>query len=593
LIRVGLLVLALVALASSAAAQADTTRRDTTAARDTTPPAPDTTEALLPTFMPAITPGPLPKGARYTFTADSLLFLASRTLSDLLSHIPGVYVARGGWYGQAEIVLYGGRGPAALEIFWDGVPFLPLGRDSIYLDPARISLAPFERVDVIVLPATLQVFLVTVAHHSTNPRTQVGVLTGRQDIAGYRAGYSKRSRSGFGMSLVADWSSMGAGPVSNTTTSFGTSDLWLKAEYVPPGGRLGASFQIASSSWHRNAATDNRVDGWRQDRREQQLRVFVAQQGDGLGWRVTGTLAASGISHDTLVADRTVSSATIDASLASRRATLAGTARFGAGGAPHQFEGRAGWMPPLAPITLAGSFRQNVYADGRMGVRAYGTTGLTLPFGFSARVEAAWQKDAQAALVTTDDLQDPLDVAAWIRFDHPRLTVQVGRGRRDPFAPLGFARGIKTVDSLNPTPRTEFIAVQASVQILPGLRLSGAYFDPFVGAGDFEPPYHARVSATFHSKFWRVFKSGIFALRAEVAMESWSRWGLGGLDSAGTVQRALNGASFVDTNLEMQLAGVTLFWTVQNVSIMRSSYVEGLGFPKSSQSYGARWYFTN
>jgi hypothetical protein len=593
LIRVGLLVLALVALASSAAAQADTTRRDTTAARDTTPPAPDTTEALLPTFMPAITPGPLPKGARYTFTADSLLFLASRTLSDLLSHIPGVYVARGGWYGQAEIVLYGGRGPAALEIFWDGVPFLPLGRDSIYLDPARISLAPFERVDVIVLPATLQVFLVTVAHHSTNPRTQVGVLTGRQDIAGYRAGYSKRSRSGFGMSLVADWSSMGAGPVSNTTTSFGTSDLWLKAEYVPPGGRLGASFQIASSSWHRNAATDNRVDGWRQDRREQQLRVFVAQKGDGLGWRVTGTLAASGISHDTLVADRTVSSATIDASLASRRATLAGTARFGAGGAPHQFEGRAGWMPPLAPITLAGSFRQNVYADGRMGVRAYGTTGLTLPFGFSARVEAAWQKDAQAALVTTDDLQDPLDVAAWIRFDHPRLTVQVGRGRRDPFAPLGFARGIKTVDSLNPTPRTEFIAVQASVQILPGLRLSGAYFDPFVGAGDFEPPYHARVSATFHSKFWRVFKSGIFALRAEVAMESWSRWGLGGLDSAGTVQRALNGASFVDTNLEMQLAGVTLFWTVQNVSIMRSSYVEGLGFPKSSQSYGARWYFTN
>jgi hypothetical protein len=593
LIRVGLLVLALVALASSAAAQADTTRRDTTAARDTTPPAPDTTEALLPTFMPAITPGPLPKGARYTFTADSLLFLASRTLSDLLSHIPGVYVARGGWYGQAEIVLYGGRGPAALEIFWDGVPFLPLGRDSIYLDPARISLAPFERVDVIVLPATLQVFLVTVAHHSTNPRTQVGVLTGRQDIAGYRAGYSKRSRSGFGMSLVADWSSMGAGPVSNTTTSFGTSDLWLKAEYVPPGGRLGASFQIASSSWHRNAATDNRVDGWRQDRREQQLRVFVAQKGDGLGWRVTGTLAASGISHDTLVGDRTVSSATIDASLASRRATLAGTARFGAGGAPHQFEGRAGWMPPLAPITLAGSFRQNVYADGRMGVRAYGTTGLTLPFGFSARVEAAWQKDAQAALVTTDDLQDPLDVAAWIRFDHPRLTVQVGRGRRDPFAPLGFARGIKTVDSLNPTPRTEFIAVQASVQILPGLRLSGAYFDPFVGAGDFEPPYHARVSATFHSKFWRVFKSGIFALRAEVAMESWSRWGLGGLDSAGTVQRALNGASFVDTNLEMQLAGVTLFWTVQNVSIMRSSYVEGLGFPKSSQSYGARWYFTN
>ncbi len=579
------------ALAVAAPPSPSLAAQDTTTVRDTTPPPPDTTEALLPAFAPAIAPGPLPRGARYTFTADSLLFLSSRTLSDLLTHIPGVYVARGGWYGQAEIVLYGGRGPAALEVFWDGMPYLPLGRDSTYLDPARIALAPFERVDVIVLPASLQVYLVTVAHRSTTPRTLVGVLTGRQDIAGYRAGYSTRTRSGFGMSLVADWSSMGAGPLSNTTTSFGTSDLWLKADYVPPGGRVGASFQLAGSSWHRNGASDGRVDGWRQERRDRLLRVFLAQREDGLGWRVTGTLASSGISHDTLAAPRTVSSATIHASVAWRRATLAGTARFGAGGAPHQFEGRAGWLT-LAPITLAASFRQTVYADGRAGVRAHGTAALTLPFGFSARAEAAWQKDAQSALETTDDLQAPLDLAGWVRFDHPRLTLQVGRGRRDPFAPLGFARGIKTVDSLNPTPLTEFLAVQASVQVLPGLRLSGSFFDAFVGGGDFEPPYHARVSATFHSKFWRVFKSGIFALRAEVAMESWSRWSFGGIDGSGN-QLAMNGASFVDTNLQMQLAGVTLFYSIQNVNIMRSSYVQGLGYPKAVQSYGARWYFTN
>ena len=189
-------------------------------------------------------------------------------------------------------------------------------------------------------------------------------------------------------------------------------------------------------------------------------------------------------------------------------------------------------------------------------------------------------------------VEKALDVAGWIRFEHPRLTVEVGRGRRDPFAPLGFARGIKTVDSLNPTPLTEFIAAHATIQVVPGLRLSGWYFDPVVSGGDFEPPHHARVSATFHSKFWRVFKSGIFALRAEVAMESWSQWGLGGLDSLGN-QRAMIGSSFVDTNLEMQLAGVTLFWTIQNINIMRASYVEGLGYPKAVQSYGARWYFTN
>lgn len=595
MIRAGLAVGALAALCALPAtvrAQADTTQRDTTVAPDTTPPPPDTTAVLLPIFEPAIAPGPLPFGARYTFTADSLLFLSSRTLSDLLSHIPGVYVARGGWYGQAEIPLYGGRGPAGLEIFWDGVPFMPLGRDSIYLDPARIALAPFERVDVVVLPAALQVYLVTVAQRSTEPRTQVGVLTGRQDIAGYRAGYAKRTRSGFGMSLVADWSSMGIGPVSNTTTSFGTSDLWLKLDYVPPGGRVGASFQMAGSSWHRDSASDSRVDGWRQDRRDRMLRVFMAQRDDGLGWRITWTLASTGISHDPLVAERLVSTATIEASLTTRRATIAGTARVGAGGAPHQFEGRAGWILPLTPITVAGAFRQSVYADGRMGVRAFGTAGLRLPFGFSARAEAVWQKDVQSALDRTNDLQEPLDVAGWVRFDHPRLSIEVGRGRRDPFAPLGFAGGIKAVDSLSPTPLTEFIAVHGAVRLLPGLHISGWYFDPVVGGGDFEPPHHARVSATFQSKFWRVFKSGIFALRAEVAMESWSTWGFGGLDNLGN-QRAMTGATFVDTNLQMQLAGVTLFWTIQNINIMRASYVQGLGYPKAVQSYGARWYFTN
>src|SRR5262249_17829248 len=161
------------------------------------------------------------------------------TLSDLLVHIPGVYVVRGGWYGQAEIALYGGRGPAALEVYWDGAPMLPLGRDSVYLDPARIPLGPVERGGVIMLPPAPQVYLVTGQYRSTSPRTQVGVVTGQQDIADYRAGYATRGRSGLGVTLLADWASIGQGSSANTTTSFGTSDIWLKADYVPPDGHVG------------------------------------------------------------------------------------------------------------------------------------------------------------------------------------------------------------------------------------------------------------------------------------------------------------------------------------------------------------------
>ena len=599
LARAGLLVLAL--LPAALAAQVDTTRRGTpardTSARDTTArdtTARDTLPVLLPVFTPSIAPGPLPRGMRYTFTVDSMLLTSARTLSDLLGHIPGVYVVRGGWFGQAEIVLYAGRGPASLEVYWDGVPYLPLGRDSLYLDPARIPLAPLERIDVLMLPGALQIYLVSARPRSTATTTQVGILTGNLDIAEYRGGYSTRTRSGFGASLIVDWSSIGAS-LANTTTPFGASDIWLKFDYVPPGGRVGASFQILSSSWHRNGTTDGLVEGWRQDRRERQLRMFVAERGDGLGYRLTTTLATSAITHDTAVADRAISSATIEASQTWRRANLVALARVGAGRAPQQLEARAGWRP-FSAFTVAGAIRQSFYEGERAGLRGFVSAGLALPLGFSARAEGAWRHDVQAPFDSSDSVQQTLDVATWLRFDHPKLTLEVGRGRRDPFAPLGFAGGISPVDSLRPTEATDFVAAHGSVQLLPGLRVSGWYYNPVRGGGDFEPPQHARLSAAFYSKFWRVFKSGIFALRAEAAVESWSRSQLGGIavDSGRPpVSRSIPGASFVDTNVELQLAGVTLFWTVQNINLMRSSYLEGLGFPKSAQQYGARWFFTN
>src|SRR5206468_1648614 len=55
----------------------DTTRRDTTAARDTTP-------RLLPAFPAPLPVGPAPRGTRYSFPIDSLVFANVRTLSDLL-----------------------------------------------------------------------------------------------------------------------------------------------------------------------------------------------------------------------------------------------------------------------------------------------------------------------------------------------------------------------------------------------------------------------------------------------------------------------------------------------------------------------------
>jgi hypothetical protein len=130
---------------------------------------------------------------------------------------------------------------------------------------------------------------------------------------------------------------------------------------------------------------------------------------------------------------------------------------------------------------------------------------------------------------------------------------------------------------------------------LPGLELSAWYADPIEGGGDFQLPRHARYSATFFSRFWRQYRSGVFALRGEIAAESWSR-GLGGVaqDTTGaTSQAILGGATFLELHLEIQIVGVTLYWAMRNAAAMRIGYVSGLTYPGIVQFYGARWTFLN
>src|SRR2546428_13737748 len=145
-----------------------------------------------------------------------------------------------------ERVRRGGRGPPGPAVLGDGVPCLPLGRDSLYLDPARISLAPLERVDVVVLPATLRVYLVTARQRSTATASQVRIATGQVSTANYRGAYERPWRSGLSLPLVAEYNN-NDGIVGSSSTAFNSVDLWLKAEYLPS-PRVGVSYQIDRKS---------------------------------------------------------------------------------------------------------------------------------------------------------------------------------------------------------------------------------------------------------------------------------------------------------------------------------------------------------
>ncbi len=589
--RRGLLVAgALLSTASAARAQVDSgPPRPPVARTDTTPPdttSPDTLERFLPVFAAAMARGPLPRGTRWGFDADSLVLSNITTLGDLLGHLPGVYVARGGWFGAAEIAVYGGHGPLGLELYWDGVPVLPLGRDSIWLDPARVPLAPLERIDVQVLPSTLRVFLVTRRARSSVAHTEVRISTGVNSVAQYRAGFAKRWRSGIGLSLSADYRNVD-GITGSSTTAFNSVDFWLRGEYVKP--RLGVSYQIVSSAWDRGGAAV--VDAWKQRRLDGLFQGFLASRDDGLGARLTVTVARTAISNDSLIPDRRLLQGSVELSETRPRASAGVTARFQGAGRPFQLEAQAAWQP-VPFITLAADARRSQYGDKGHGTRGHVSAGLALPFGVSIRAEASRIEDFQAPLVLSDSFQRATDVAAYARWERRFITLEGGVVQRDSFRPRGFAAGIRPVASLGPTPRSRYASFYVALRPLPGVHLSGWYFDPIRGGGDFEPPTHSRVSATFFSKFWRVYKSGVFALRGEVAAESWSRSNLGGRDAAGA-QLPLAPASFVESNVQLRIADFTAYWLTRNYNGMRGSYVTGLSYPKYAQYYGVQWYFRN
>ena len=568
--------------------------RDTTARRDTTR---DTVPHYLPVFPAAVPPGPLPRGARYSFTADSFAFSDTKTLSDLLARIPGVYVARGGMYGQAEPVLYGGRGPAGLEVYWDGVPYLPLGRDSVYLDPARIPLAPLERVDVVVLPAALRVYLVSARQSSTAPATEIGITTGFLGMSGYRAAFLKRWRSGLGLSLLADWNDI-RGAASSSTTAFHDVDLWLKAEYMAS-PRLGVSYQIVSSDWHRQGSTTPNVNAIRTKRLDELLRFAWAARASGVGPRLDLTLATATTSRDSAVGDRTLPQASLELSTAGSRAALGVAARLEGGGArsPLQLEGRASWSA-LDLLTLSVDARHASYSLDRSGDRAHLAAGLLLPLGLSAHGDVAWRRDLVAPTRSDDSVQTTTDLAGTIQWQQPWATLAVGGARRDAFVPPPqLPAGVAGISALAPTPATNYLMLHLRLRPIQGLELSSWYFDPVRGGGDFEPPRHARSAATFYSKFWRQYKSGIFAFRVETAVESWSGGGTAGVvldtTSGTTTALALPGATFVDFNLQIRIAGVTMFWVIRNARASRQRYVPGHDYLRNDQFYGVRWRFTD
>jgi hypothetical protein len=559
---------------------------DTTTVRDSLPPA-----RTLPIQEPGVPPGPLPPGARYSFTRDSILWSDALTLADLLATIPGVYVARGGFVGQPAHVQYAGRGGAELEVYWDGLRWEPLGVDSLAVDPDRILLSYLRRVDVEVRPGALQVYLVSERHETNDVRSLIRVTSGAFKTAAYTAMFQKRWPRGLSLDVAGDF--LGTdGPDARAGSS--QFDLWAKLGWMPS-PRLGAAYQVRRQESGRDAlqtvtggAGVPALEGTRTD---YLLTLYAQTRDDGLGLRVEGGLGVSQWRSDSgfQVPDQTLRQAWGRLRYQRSRWTATVDGRLGDSRVPYEASARLG-LVPLPGIVLSSEARWRRLAGARTTRGARATLGLYRgPFALAGELE--WRRMARAAALADDTVLTVADRGVRAVIDTRPLSGSARLLWRDGFVPLAYTN-LPAVPGFGPTVPATYLVTDVTLRPTGAISLTGSWSDPVAGsAPDLKPPSHLRAAITLRSKYWRTFRSGAFDLKLQAAVESWGEGVAGVTTGGGPIP--LPEATFWEWHIEIQLVDFTAFWTLRNARLADGAYVPGLPYPKNVQTFGVTWVFSN
>jgi hypothetical protein len=567
----------------------DTTAVDSAAVQ--LPPEDSTTlgRVTVPITEDEVPMGPLAPGTRYRFTRTSMIWTSSLTLADVLTAIPGVYVARGGFFGQPEYIMYAGRGAASLELYWDGLPMHPVGSDSVYMDPGRFSLSYLKQVDVEVLPGVLRVYLVSERYDRPEPRSVIRVTSGSFSTAQYAGLFQRRWGSGVGLSLTGDFmASDGAANVSRDDQYF---DLWAKLEWLPGDGSTGAVYQVRRQKQDRDMRSGEGTDGVpakNGKRTEFVFKVFSGNRPNRLGFLAEAGLGSTLWSGDSIAGDQSIRQAFANVRYATPRFSFEAIGRAADARIRTEVEGRLG-LVPIRGIVLSGQGRWQ-RLPGDRSARS-GTASLGLYFGpFSAVGQASTGEVVQSLALLTDSAQQVSDASAMVGFSTKRLSGHLGLARRDAFLPAAIPDypGFPGMDS---STAATYVVADLTLRPVYPLFLTAWYSHPRTKPADFQPPQHGRVDLTFRSKFWRTFRSGAFEFLLRYSVEYWST-GTAGINTAG-VPEVLPGATFHEWFVELELVGFKAFWNLRNARNSLAQYVPSLSYPRNAQTFGVRWEFIN
>jgi len=515
------------------------------------------------------------------------------TLADLLASIPGVYVARTGFLGQPEYIMYAGRGAAGLEIYWDGLPMVPLGRDSLQHDPGRVNLTYVDRVDVHVLPSTLRVYLVSTTHTSTRPRSALRVLAGDFSTGAYAGVFQKRVPGGLGLNLAADF--VGTDGASGSGRTDQTFDIWTRFDWLPS-DKLGASYQIRMQTHDRDVVGSQPgfiVAPRYGTRTDYMFTIHAGSLGGGMGLRAEAGVASSAWKADSLdlaVPNQRVKQGFFGIRYMRPNLTMDVKGQLGDSRVTSGLTGTLGWVP-LPGVVFSGNARWYRHGAERRSLVGVGSVGLYGgPFSLVGTVH--YGDEVHAPAISVDSAQKTVDRSIRAGMRTQPLSGHVGIVWRDPYLPMPIPE-VGVLSSFDTTRATTYLVADVRLASSRALAVDAWYSSPLVGeAGNLQPPQHTRVQITYRSKFWRTFRSGAFDFKVQIAAEFWTD-GIGGYDASGSPVE-LPGATFWDAFVQFQLVDFVAFWNFRNMYNSKETYFPGMDYVKRAvQIYGVKWEFSN
>ncbi len=546
-----------------------------------------------------------PAGSRIVLTRDSIEWAPARTVGDLLAHYAPVFLWRGGWLGRAEMPNYLGRGASSVEYVVDGLPFRPIGPDSVAVDPSLWVLEFFERIEIERAPGSLRVFLFSRDHDRLAPRTAIAVSTGDRAHAKYAGMFQRRYNSGIGLSILGDFTSVNSPAGGSGAGQLTNAALTLSWQPTP---RLGAAVSYLTQVPDRDpllAGDGNSADtldpGLNGSRSDLRARIAWRDHADGLGWRADLLAGRTMWRSDSL--DQSVNTVgliggfrrpTWSAELQALHATewTGLDSRLAAGWSP------AGWLSG----SIEGVYQRHVgdrvsaYATARVGLDLghlprVPLLGLRLPGSLRLGGMARHGDRVAAPSLRESPAQSISDYQIRASLTGRVMDVEARWSSLDVWQPLAF-RPFAAIPSFAPQPRTEWLQMSARLAPTNWLALASHYEHPLDGREpDGVPPHHAWTTLTVNSRFLRNFPSGIFRLKVQAVLESWSPGVIGRTAQGEPI--AQPGLTFLRGNIQFRIGSFVAYWDRVNFQAVRKGQIPGYPIMSLGSSYGIRWEYSN